>query len=358
MARTVYLLRHCEPELPAEGPVCLGATDVPLSALGRMRAALLAETLPEVTRVFTSPLCRARETAEALGRGAETVEDLRELGMGCWEGLSFDEIRRRFPALYEKRGREPFTCFPEGGEAPADCRRRARTALEECLGRSSGDIAVVAHAGVNRLLLCALSGRDGNEFWRLPQPLGCVSTLRLDGSAWTIERLAALPDPPPLTPELCERLLDAAGTPEPVRAHARAVAARAEELAAALKEHGYALDAALLRAAALLHDVARTETEHARTGAAWLRALGYPRAAEAVESHHELSPEHERLPDEAAVLYLADKQTRGTERVTLEARFASSYEKCKTDEARENHARRFAQAKRVERMLGRALRGE
>lgn len=352
--RRLYLLRHGEPDAPAH--TCLGARDVPLSRLGRMRAALAAAELPRVTQVFCSPLLRARETAAALPGAAETADGLRELGMGSWESLPFDVIRARWSALYEKRGETPFDCVPEGGEAPADCLARAREALADCLARSRGDIAVVAHAGVNRLLLCALAGRPMNEFLRIPQPCGCVNTLLWDGERLTAERIAAQPRPAP-TEALCERLLAAAGTPEAVRAHARAVAARAQELAEALAAHGYALDGAALYAAALLHDLARPEEDHARLGAAWLRALGYPELGALVAEHHDLPAECERVPGESAVLYLADKQVCGTERVNCAQRFAASRAKCETAEARESHERRFRQTEHVERMIYAAAGG-
>lgn len=351
--RRIYLLRHGEPELPDGRRVCLSAEDVPLSRLGRMRAALAAAELPQVTRVFSSPLRRARETAAALGGEAETADGLRELGMGEWGGLPFDAIRARWPALYERRGRDPFVCVPPGGEAPADCLARARAALADCLSRSQGDIAVVAHAGVNRLLLCAIAERPMNGFLELPQPYGCVNTLLWDGGRFTAERIAAQPRPA-LTEALCGRLLRAAETPEAVRAHARAVSELAEELGAALIALGYAIDLPLLRAAALLHDAARTEADHARVGGAWLTALGYPEVGALIAEHHDLPPERETAPNESAVLYLADKLTRGTERVTLGERFSESYAKCLTAEAKDNHGRRFRQAKRVAHMLSAA----
>ena len=82
-----------------------------------------------------------------------------------------------------------------------------------------------------------------------------------------------------------------------------------------------------------------------------MRLLGYPDAAEIIETHHDLPEEAMQSPCAQAVLYLADKQTKGTQRVSVGARFAESLAKCETEEARQNHARRYEQAKRVERLL-------
>lgn len=106
-----------------------------------------------------------------------------------------------------------------------------------------------------------------------------------------------------------------------------------------------------LRAAALLHDIARTEKCHAATGAKWLEALGYPEIAGIIATHHDLPPEQETPVTEAGVLYLADKLIREDREVTLEERFAASGEKAVSAEARQAHARRYQQAVRVARML-------
>ena len=143
-------------------------------------------------------------------------------------------------------------------------------------------------------------------------------------------------------------VLHAAGTPEHVIAHCRAVAEEALRLADCLPAGETAPDRPLLYAAALLHDVARTEPNHAETGAAWIRALGYPEVADVIAQHHDF--DGDRL-DEAALLFLADKYVRGTERVSLEERFATSAGRCTDDEARAAHERRFQAAKRLEKQI-------
>ena len=96
----------------------------------------------------------------------------------------------------------------------------------------------------------------------------------------------------------CLALLDDAQVPPPVVAHSRAVACVAGALAARLNEHGLHLNARLVEAAGLLHDIARAGAsgtagrDHARSGAESLRDLGYRRVA-AVTAHHM------DLPDEA-----------------------------------------------------------
>lgn len=125
-----------------------------------------------------------------------------------------------------------------------------------------------------------------------------------------------------------QTLLADAGTPENVRAHCAAVANKAAFLAA---QTTLILDTRMLRAACLLHDIARTEGKHhAAVGADMVRQAGYPRLADLIAQHHDL------LPDacvEAQLLFLADKLIQGTQEVTISERFEAARQKCTTPEA-------------------------
>jgi molybdenum cofactor cytidylyltransferase len=126
--------------------------------------------------------------------------------------------------------------------------------------------------------------------------------------------------------ELLERRLNAPG---PVVAHGRAVADIALRIGSALnQEAGNALNLHLVCAAALVHDMARREKDHAARGGALLRQLGMPRMAEIVEAHMNVPPAESPRIGEAEVVFLADK-------LVLEARFVGlgSRFKHRSDEA-------------------------
>ena len=116
-------------------------------------------------------------------------------------------------------------------------------------------------------------------------------------------------------------------TPAPVIAHGEAVALCALELATQIS---HSVDTALLEAACRLHDIARMQPAHACAGADILVREGFPDVGAIVALHHDLP---ENASTEATLLYLADKLVQGTERVSLEPRFAASREKCRTPEA-------------------------
>lgn len=142
----------------------------------------------------------------------------------------------------------------------------------------------------------------------------------------------------PSAPEI-EQILTEAGTPEHIRAHCRAVAAKAADLTAKTEQ---TIDLDLLRAACLLHDMARaSHKDHAAAAAEYLSRKGYLILAEIVGQHHDLTPS---ASIEAQLLYLADKLIQGSQEVTLHERFSASREKCTTPEAIEIWERRYRDA--------------
>ncbi|MDO4492408.1 MAG: histidine phosphatase family protein [Clostridia bacterium] len=157
-ARTLYFVRHAEPLFPDGERVYLGRRlDYPLCAEGKRQAEAVAETLAAagVTAVFTSPLTRCRETADAIARRVgctpAVLEDLTELDPGLWEGRTVRSVREEYGEAFEKG-----LCFPPpGGETDAAGMLRAQAALS-VIRKSSGNIAVVSHGGLIRILLDCL----------------------------------------------------------------------------------------------------------------------------------------------------------------------------------------------------------
>ena len=146
--------------------------------------------------------------------------------------------------------------------------------------------------------------------------------------------------------EECEAILDVAAAPEPVRRHCRAVAALATRLARQLNEAGVPLEAHLVRAAALVHDIAKGRPDHAEAGAALVREFGFPGVADVVAQH--MSIAFDGKIDESAVVYLADKLIQGEVPVRLETRFAPAFTRFAGDAGALASARqRYADAEAI-----------
>lgn len=152
--KKVYLIRHGLPEFPGGKRMCLGQTDLPLSAEGHAQARAMAAKLPKVTAVFSSPLTRAVQTAQAIATPV-ILEELKELYAGEWDGLTFGEIRLRYPELYAARETDKTLPLP-GAESNEDGLSRFRQAMEQAAASAEGDCAVVAHGGVIGLFLQSL----------------------------------------------------------------------------------------------------------------------------------------------------------------------------------------------------------
>ena len=149
--------------------------------------------------------------------------------------------------------------------------------------------------------------------------------------------------------------------PAAVLAHCRAVAMIARRLADTLDAAGVPVDGELTEAAAMLHDIARTQPDHARAGAKLLETHGFQRLAPLVADHMDLAVDGEASLDEAQLVFLADKLASGDRLVDLEERFRRKMVKYGRDpDVAAGIARRRDNARRVqdkvEAATGRSLR--
>ena len=174
--KKVYLIRHGLPDFPEGKGMCIGTTDIPMGETGLAQAAQMARMLPPVTAVFSSPLTRAVQTAQAIGLPVAILDDLREMYAGEWDGLTFDEIRQRYPELYAARGLDK-TIVPPGSEDMEAALIRFSADLERAAAEAPGDLAVVAHGGIIAKFLQSVTG-----VWKKPDYVQIISLLWEDGN--------------------------------------------------------------------------------------------------------------------------------------------------------------------------------
>ncbi|MET7392658.1 histidine phosphatase family protein [Dactylosporangium sp. NPDC005572] len=153
----MVLVRHGETPFTA-GKRYSGRGDVPLSDRGREQAARAAaralELAPGIEVVVCSPLTRCRDSAAAFtGLPVEVDDDLVECDFGEWEGLTFGEVRERYPAELD-RWLASTAVAPPGGESFQQVSMRVRRAVRRLQERYEGrQIAVVSHVTPIKLLL-------------------------------------------------------------------------------------------------------------------------------------------------------------------------------------------------------------
>jgi broad specificity phosphatase PhoE len=169
----IVLVRHGQTAANAAG-LLLGRGDPPLTDLGRRQAAASATALAGVARVVTSPLHRARQTAEAFGPRVPVEVDERwtELDYGDFEGRPFNEV----PSTTWQRWRHDASYTPPGGESLATLGRRVRDACEH-LARSdrNGDVAVISHVSPIKAAIAWALGVDDTVAWRMFLDVASIS---------------------------------------------------------------------------------------------------------------------------------------------------------------------------------------
>lgn len=143
-----------------------------------------AATTEGLEVVYCSPLIRAVKSAELIaaphGLTPVVEPELRERHFGVWEGLSFAEIKRDFPEAFTAWAADPVRFAPPEGESTLEVAQRGQAALEAILARHpGGNIGVVAHGGVNRVILCRLLGMPLENIFRLEQDLACYNIIEL-----------------------------------------------------------------------------------------------------------------------------------------------------------------------------------
>lgn len=326
--------------MPGNEKRCYSSTEYPLSARGEKQARQLRSWAQErgISLIAASPSERCVKTAELMSDGKIEIitdEALREVSVGRWEGLSFAEIRERWPELYEARGENMSSVAPPGGESFLRASERFDDALKSIMESNDGNIAIVSHSGVIRGWLHHYGGHDEDMF-SIPVPCASIASLMCDGN--TINRAIA-GTRAVLTPgdDEIEEYYRRCKTPEEVIAHCRAVAHGAERI---VEQGEISCNRELLRAACLLHDMCRADGKsHPESAAHILTMDAYPALASIVAGHHDLP---RRASTETDLLYLSDKLYSGAQRVTIDERFARSRAKCKDEEALKKWSQRYA----------------
>jgi len=222
MVITIYLIRHGETE-GAETKRYKGHIDVPLSENGIRQMERVAEYLvgaglcacpvqgqPHrvapteniLTAVYTSDLSRAIKSAEIIagphGLKPIIIPEIRERNFGIWEGMSFDEIKEKWPDAFNSWASNPLNFSPIDGESTIEVRERAVRAFEKILNRntdtppisssdkgrqegvtSSENIVIVSHGGINRVMLCQWLGMPLENIFRIDQDYGCINIVEM-----------------------------------------------------------------------------------------------------------------------------------------------------------------------------------
>ena len=195
MELRLLAIRHGATAYSQEGRYA-GSTDIPLSPQGRQQCAALAQALGarHVAAVYASPLARARESAApiAAAQGLEvTIEsDFREMCFGDWEGLTRDEVERRFVDDYKIWRTEPERFVRPGGETLSAVSARVMRGLGELQATHHGEtVVLVSHAVVTRLIVLAALGLGPERLWSVATSPAGISEIEYRDDWATLHRV-------------------------------------------------------------------------------------------------------------------------------------------------------------------------
>ncbi|MEW6186027.1 MAG: histidine phosphatase family protein [Thermodesulfobacteriota bacterium] len=178
----LYLVRHGEVVPRGQGKF-LGFTDLGLSAEGKRQVSSLADYLRDkpIDLAYASDLNRTLTTAGMICRDrgipVNPVPEFREMDMGLWDGKSWVEIKKEDPEADPRFNNLSRFHFPEG-EHWYGFRKRVLKSLKDLLERGRGKhILLVAHAGVNRVILAQALGLPFKHMFRLDQANACLNVI-------------------------------------------------------------------------------------------------------------------------------------------------------------------------------------
>ncbi len=176
----LFLMRHGTIENPEEGRF-IGQTDVALGGDGRRQAEAWHDDFKHVKfdAVWSSDLARAAETAAIVfaghAAGVRTSRELREIHLGRWEGLPRRRVRDERPDLWQARGKDLAGFRPPGGESFRDLQQRVVLPVARMADETPGNVCIVTHAGVIRVLICRFLDMPLPNLFRIRVDYGSLS---------------------------------------------------------------------------------------------------------------------------------------------------------------------------------------
>lgn len=168
----LLIIRTGETEYEDQGRV-QGTLDIPLNEDGRQQIEHVAEQLRDtkIDACYAGPCRATKQSAEILGAALKlkpkTVEDLRNLDHGLWQGMLIKDVKEKQPKVYRQWQEHPETVCPPQGESIAAVRERLRKALAKIVKKQkSGTVAIVVAEPATSLLKNALRDGELGNLWQ------------------------------------------------------------------------------------------------------------------------------------------------------------------------------------------------
>jgi alpha-ribazole phosphatase len=191
----LYLVRHGQVEGYQEKRYN-GQRNVSLTEIGKQQSERVCACLSAVAldAVYSSDLDRSRYCARLIaddhGLVVVAEEALREINFGDWEGRTWVELQEAYPDDWQKRLQDLTNYQVPGGESLQDAADRIRPVIRRILEKHpNGDVALVAHGGVNRIILLDAIGAALEQAFSIEQDYGCLNIIDYLDDGLSVVRL-------------------------------------------------------------------------------------------------------------------------------------------------------------------------
>jgi broad specificity phosphatase PhoE len=175
----IVLIRPGATEYDLQGRI-QGTLDIPLSEQGRDEVRQTANQIKNrsIAALYSAPGGAATESAhilaDALGIKAKTVEALRNLNQGLWQGMLVDEVKQKQPKVYRQWQEQPENVCPPDGEMISDAQERVDESLERLLKKHrSGAIGIVVPEPLASIVAHRLTGGELADLWKTRNGCDC-----------------------------------------------------------------------------------------------------------------------------------------------------------------------------------------
>ncbi len=166
----LFLIRHGQTDWNIKGKI-QGSCDIELNDTGIKQAYELSYKVLankyKFSKIYSSSQRRAVKTAEILSKVTNIeyilTEGLEEINLGEWEGLSWAEVKEKYPTEYDEWFKNRRYIKPPKGESYQDMVERVLKAIHNIINENCGDVAIVTHSAVIMCLQCCLSNTTFDE---------------------------------------------------------------------------------------------------------------------------------------------------------------------------------------------------
>lgn len=193
MDTVVYLVRHGESKGNKENRM-RGRCDFPLTEEGERQARMLAMEAKEwgISAIFTSPLIRAKKTAEYIGRECGLIPEIDEgfhnVKLGEWEGKKMEWIEKNFPNEWKIWKTNPEELKLPGFESLSSIQERTYKTLKRRVEEFAGEtFCVVSHRAVLKPLFARILRMETPYYWRLKMDTASYSRVVYNGDLFYID---------------------------------------------------------------------------------------------------------------------------------------------------------------------------